>query len=132
MRCDVCQNEMRFLQGISKKTNKPYKMWKCQCDKVQFVNDEPRDASEGYNRQPNPPATPKRDPEGERVKSFAMAYAKDLVVAMIAAGEKVSPATKTIHIFRPIYRELTNPFSEKTVKDEKQISEINDFSQDAI
>ena len=63
--------------------------------------------------------------------SFAMAYAKDLVIAEIPRTmETFNPAVKTIHYFRMIYREMANPFSTK-YKEPVENQEI-DFSKEVI
>ena len=41
MQCSKCNNEMKYYEGVSKKTGKPYKMHKCQaCNHIEWVRDD--------------------------------------------------------------------------------------------
>ena len=88
MVCNQCGGEMEIKQGISQKTGRPWKRAVCKvCGNGFFLKaDQPQ--------KPAMPKTPtpavKKENDLVSKKAMVMAYAKDLVVALIEQGKEIA------------------------------------------
>ena len=105
MKTCECGNEMSFKQGTSKKTGRPYSGWFCKkpedggCGEAQFdPSPAPSTPQGGYASAQKKPL--------DSVKTMLLSYAKDIVCARIASGEKIAePIDATLTAFKILYAE---------------------------
>ena len=109
--CPGCGADMKIVPaGISKSTGKAYESFETCSARCGFkVNQKPGFKSFAVESH-LPSKVPV--PNGEsRDRTMVMAYAKDIIVARIAAGivEPGDSAHQIIAIYRQLMSELTNP-----------------------
>ena len=107
MNCKTCGQGMLYKEGISK-AGKPYRLYKCEhCDIVEFIKDSAPKV--------NAPA-PTNGVANMSLRSQIMAYAKDIVVAKIAAGTlKEHEYQTTADGFKLLLRSVYEPYGKVEV-----------------
>lgn len=102
--CSKCNGETIFKKGISKKTGKPYQGFKCieeDCGNMDFIHEEPGVTKEVREVKPSV-----RNND-DKAKTMVMAYAKDLVVALINGGvAPPNPTDEVINIYKKLMTEI--------------------------
>ncbi len=104
MNCTACGQEMTRKEGVSKKNGKPYAGWVCDskvggCGAARWdERPAPSTPQGGYQAAQKKPL--------DSVKTMLLSYAKDLIVARIASGEKITePIDATLTTFKILYAE---------------------------
>ena len=112
MECPICNGPM-WDNRINKKNPKGPD-WKCkdkQCAHAVWL--------EKKALQPPKPPIPTNVKDKTDARAMIMAYAKDLVIGRLEAGEKVvQPVKSTIMTFRLLWREYLEPFTVQFKEDE--------------
>ncbi len=117
MNCQNCGSiNTTRKSGISKKTGKQYVGWKCaDCNEMTFENNR-RNQQESYTAPvENKPIRGANNNGSYDPKTEAMifAYAKDIVVALLASGVKLETPFKTAcDGFKLMLKHYYNPFED--------------------
>lgn len=112
MNCPGCGAEMKHIPaGVSKSTGKPYEAFSACSNKCGWKPSKGGKLVESAMPTKHVQPEPTND---VRERSMMMAYAKDLVVALISRDQAIgAPSKEVVATYRELWQEFKNPNSVK-------------------